>query len=202
MRTPTSIDSGGHRARALARRDALVEQHLYLVKPIAQHVVKRLPPSFDVDDLIAAGQFGLIRAATRYRPLAHNQTPFDAFARPRIRGAMLDSVRRKNWDENTREPIPEDYEARFDDPFAEHVIIEIDTRNARRKDRHARLRAPLTVALERLTARQRVVLGAYYAENFESVEDAGEALRLTRREIQSEHDDAVGVLRRIMGVQM
>ncbi len=106
VRSPVvSIDSGSHRARFLAHRDELVEAHLHLVPPIAKYIHSSLPPSFDYDDLLATGYLALVHVATRYRPAEHDGTPFSAFARPRIRGAILDSVRRRHWFENTHEPL-------------------------------------------------------------------------------------------------
>ena len=48
---------------------------------------------------------GLINAASRYSPQTHGGTPFSAFARPRIHGAIVDSVRRRAWLENTANPL-------------------------------------------------------------------------------------------------
>lgn len=92
-----SIARGNHRAKVLARRDALVEENINLVPPIARHIRLSLPSTFDLDDLISAGNVGLVQAATSYRPSAHGDVPFAAYARPRIRGAILDSVKRSAW---------------------------------------------------------------------------------------------------------
>src|ERR1700685_3975768 len=84
-----SIDAGGHRERVLAARDKLVVENMALVPPIALRLKLTLRPAFEMADLIAEGNVGLIRAATRYRPQKYGGAPFSAFARPRIRGAML-----------------------------------------------------------------------------------------------------------------
>ena len=110
-----SIASGGHRARFLAKRDALVEANLHLVPPIANHIHRKLPPSFDLDDLLATGYLALIHVATRYRPREHGGAPFSAFVRPRINGAILDSIRRRHWEENTRPPLDDTPEPSSDD---------------------------------------------------------------------------------------
>jgi RNA polymerase sigma factor (sigma-70 family) len=88
-----------------ARRNAVIAAHLGLVESIARNVVRSLPPCFTLDDLIGAGNVALTRCATRYKPGAHAGAPFSAFARQAIRGAMLDTVRRKNWTESTRPPL-------------------------------------------------------------------------------------------------
>lgn len=107
--TTVGIDSGAHRARVLARRDALVAGHLSLVEGIARALARSLPPCFDTDDLIGAGNLALLHCATRYRPGAHGGVPFSAFARARVRGAMIDSVRGKRWTENTRPGLDQIY---------------------------------------------------------------------------------------------
>jgi RNA polymerase sigma factor for flagellar operon FliA len=88
--------------KKLAVRNELVEAHLYLVRPIAQMVMQSLPVSFDLDDLIQAGTLGLIDAAARYDPANFGDTPFTAWARCKIRGAVLSSIRRRHYTENTR----------------------------------------------------------------------------------------------------
>ncbi|MFM9072264.1 MAG: sigma-70 family RNA polymerase sigma factor [Cyanobium sp.] len=76
-------------AKALKRRNALVEAHQHLVPPVACHYARRCPEP--KDDLIQVGLLGLIRAAELFKPSA--QTPFSAFARPHIRGAILHYLR-------------------------------------------------------------------------------------------------------------
>jgi RNA polymerase sigma-B factor len=75
--------------QALRRRNALVEAHRHLVLPVAHHYWRRCPEP--QDDLIQVGLLGLIRAAELFRP--ENETPFSAFARPHIRGAILHYLR-------------------------------------------------------------------------------------------------------------
>ena len=78
-----------------AERDALVLAHVDLVKSIASRLGRRLPPQVEVSELVSVGVLGLIEAATRYRP--STGVPFDAFARRRIHGAMLDALRGLDW---------------------------------------------------------------------------------------------------------
>ncbi len=75
--------------------DDLVSQHAPLVKRIAYHLVSRLSGNVDVDDLIQAGMIGLLEAAGNYQP--SKGANFETFAGIRIRGAMLDEVRRSDW---------------------------------------------------------------------------------------------------------
>lgn len=75
--------------------DELVRRHAPLVRRIAYHLMGRLPASVDVGDLIQAGMIGLLEAA---RHFAHDKgASFETYAGIRIRGAMLDELRRTDW---------------------------------------------------------------------------------------------------------
>ena len=76
-------------------RDQLVMKHVGLVKLLASRLSHRLPSQVEFSELVSVGVLGLIEAAGRYR--ASTGVPFDAFARRRIQGAMLDSLRGLDW---------------------------------------------------------------------------------------------------------
>ena len=82
-------------AEDLQTRDQLVMQHVDLVKSMASRLGRRLPAQVEVSELVSVGVLGLIDAASRYRPSLG--VPFDAFARRRIHGAMLDALRGLDW---------------------------------------------------------------------------------------------------------
>ena len=73
----------------------LVLKHADLVKRIAYHLVSRMPPNVEVDDLIQSGMIGLLDAAKHYS--ANKGANFETYAGIRIRGAMLDEVRKSDW---------------------------------------------------------------------------------------------------------
>jgi RNA polymerase sigma-B factor len=75
--------------RPLQRRNARIEQYQQLVRPIALHYHLRCAEP--LEDLVQVGLLGLLRAAELY--CRQRQTPFDAFARPHIRGAILHYLR-------------------------------------------------------------------------------------------------------------
>ena len=76
-------------------KTALIEQHTVLVKRIAYHLLARLPASVLVDDLIQSGMIGLLEASSNFD---HSKgASFETFAGIRIRGAMLDEIRRGDW---------------------------------------------------------------------------------------------------------
>lgn len=74
---------------------ALVARHAELVKRIAYHLAGRLPPSVEVEDLIQAGMIGLLEAASHFA--ADRGASFETYAGIRIRGAMIDALRKQDW---------------------------------------------------------------------------------------------------------
>ena len=75
--------------------NAIVEKHASLVKKVACHLIARLPASVQLDDLIQSGMIGLIEASKNFD--ASKGASFETFAGIRIRGAMLDEIRRGDW---------------------------------------------------------------------------------------------------------
>ncbi len=75
--------------------DTLIESHAKMVKRIAHHLLGRLPASVQFDDLIQAGMIGLIEAVRNYDE--SKGASFETYAGIRIRGHMLDEVRRNDW---------------------------------------------------------------------------------------------------------
>lgn len=75
--------------------DEQVILHVPLVKRIAYHLMIRLPDSVLLDDLVQAGMLGLLEALKNYD--ASQGASFETYAGIRIRGAMLDEVRRSDW---------------------------------------------------------------------------------------------------------
>lgn len=73
----------------------LIERHAPLVKRIAYHLLARLPASVQVDDLIQSGMIGLMEAAKNFD--GSKGASFETFAGIRIRGSMLDEMRRGDW---------------------------------------------------------------------------------------------------------
>jgi len=75
--------------------DQMVVKYAPLVKRIAYHLMARLPSSVIVDDLIQAGMVGLLEASRNYRP--DLGASFETYSGIRIRGSMLDELRRNDW---------------------------------------------------------------------------------------------------------
>ena len=87
----TAVSVGAQTTSKLSERDQLILTHLKLVKAIAIRVRQNLPAHVDLDDLVNAGVLGLIDAATKFT--AEKQVAFSTYAKHRIRGAILDSLR-------------------------------------------------------------------------------------------------------------
>src|SRR3954470_23009608 len=75
--------------------NARIEEFAPLVKRIAFHMMMRMPSSVQVDDLIQAGMIGLMEAAQKYD--ASRGASFETYAGIRIRGAIVDDMRRGDW---------------------------------------------------------------------------------------------------------
>src|ERR1044071_1010307 len=79
----------------MTNRDRIILEHLPLVKAIAVRVHENLPVHVDLDDLVHAGILGLFDAASKYNP--DKQVAFSSYAKHRIKGAILDSLRQLDW---------------------------------------------------------------------------------------------------------
>ncbi len=82
-------------ATETARRDELIVENLHLVQAIAGSVRKSMGVHMEMDDLVHAGTMGLFDAATKYRD--DKEVAFPVYAKHRIRGAILDSLRQLDW---------------------------------------------------------------------------------------------------------
>lgn len=96
--------SGCHGCGRIQARNELIESNIALVAPMARFLSRQIPPSFELADLVQAGTIGLIQAADTWDS---GRIPFPLWAKVKIRGAMLDSVRRRAWREQAHEEITE-----------------------------------------------------------------------------------------------
>lgn len=77
------------------RHEALIMSHMTMVKRVAIHLKARVPPFMELDELIQVGMVGLIEAARAFDPTKGFE--FEHFALSRVRGAILDEVRRQSF---------------------------------------------------------------------------------------------------------
>lgn len=75
--------------------EQFVTEHHILVKKIALHMKRRLPSHIDLDDLIQSGFVGLLEARKNYKE--DMGTTFETFASIRIKGAIIDALRKNSW---------------------------------------------------------------------------------------------------------
>lgn len=84
-----------HRQKSIETRNELAEYYLPLVKMVAGRLAISLPSHVDKEDLLSSGFFGLLDAIDRYD--AQRKNKFETYAGVRVRGAMLDYLRSKDW---------------------------------------------------------------------------------------------------------
>ncbi len=75
-------------------RDQLLTKHLRLVHHVARQVMRSTRMDAEFDELVSAGAIGLMKAVERFEP--ERGLAFSTFAAPRIRGAILDDLRRRD----------------------------------------------------------------------------------------------------------
>lgn len=147
----------------LAKRDDLILSHMALVERIARTVKPKLPPCFDMNDLVQAGMVGLIQAAADFNATKHPGVPFGAFARHRIKGEMIESFRKRNWEESTRPPI---LEHRKTDSMGEHAFLETEdemsARDLEKSVEQEKLQRLVDGAINSLPRRQAVLIEMFY----------------------------------------
>lgn len=76
-------------------KDQLVHHYIPLVERVAAKASCSLPEHLSKDDLVGYGVFGLLEAVDRYNP--EQGVPFQYFAVKRIKGAMIDGIRKEDW---------------------------------------------------------------------------------------------------------
>ncbi|MFT2110268.1 RNA polymerase sigma factor FliA [Marinomonas sp. 2405UD68-3] len=91
----TKIGYDAYSKNAHLTIDTIVNQYGFLVKKIAYHLLARMPSSVEVDDLIQAGMMGLLEAHKRFE--SNKGASFETYAGIRIRGFIMDEVRKSDW---------------------------------------------------------------------------------------------------------
>jgi RNA polymerase sigma factor for flagellar operon FliA len=91
-RKPRDEDFDAYRrAPSIGLRNALVTRYMKCVRWNAERILKRMPESVELDDLVSAGTFGLMEAIERFDP--DRGVKFETYCAPRIRGAIMDDLR-------------------------------------------------------------------------------------------------------------
>jgi len=84
-----------HRKSDIDTENELIQKYLPLVSAVVGRLAMTLPEHVSHDDLYSAGLVGLLQAMRNYNPTCG--TAFETYARVRVRGAMLDELRRMDW---------------------------------------------------------------------------------------------------------
>ena len=92
MRTLSPVEMYGS---CKPKGEELVMAHLGLVKRVALHLKARIPAFMELDELVQVGMIGLLEASRAFDPTKGIE--FENFAHSRVRGAMLDEVRRLSF---------------------------------------------------------------------------------------------------------
>ena len=95
MRFGTDIMLSEYEVNSRQSTDHLVNQHLPLVKRLASQLAVKLPSHIEIEDLIQVGLIGLLKAVEDYQ--SDSGAVFSTYATIRIRGAMLDELRGRDW---------------------------------------------------------------------------------------------------------
>lgn len=172
----------------------LMNQHAGLVKRIAYHLAARMPSSVEIDDLIQAGSIGLLEAARNYQ--GDRGASFETYAGIRIRGAMLDELRRGDW-------APRSLHRRARDVESAMRAIEQETgREAKDSEIAERMGVSLNDYFEAVTdaARCQVLSTEGFSDDGEGggfdapADDADPDGQVSRAEFQAELIKAIGSL--------
>ena len=134
----------------------LIEDTLPLVEHVVYQVSARFPRHVDRDELALAGVLGLVQAAHRFDP--DKGVAFHHFAARRIRGAILDSVRRNDWAPRSVRRAGRSIEATSDrlaarlgrTPTSAEVAAELGLSVAELADLQCRLAGTVVLGLERI----------------------------------------------------
>jgi len=223
------MTANGYNAYKKSARDSqgeLIERYAPLVKRIAYHLLARLPASVQVEDLIQAGMIGLLEVSTKYD--ATKGASFETYAGIRIRGAMLDEVRKGDWaprsvHRNTRMVSDairaieaktgrdaKDHEVAaellfsFDDLLqdGEHEGLHEDGASTHmepaRDLEDERFQGALADAIANLPERERLVLALYYDEEL-NLKEIGEVLGVSESRVSQLHSQCAARLRGRLG---
>jgi RNA polymerase sigma factor for flagellar operon FliA len=182
-----------HAANGEGRPPESVDEMNRLVVALAAKVLARLPrgSGIEMSDLIQAGNIGLLQAARTFRP--QSGAPLAGYAKFRIRGEMLDTVRR-----NTRlAQFTRPGEANGDETDIESRISAPPEHSPHSLLAKGQRAAILSQEVQRLPARYRTVVRLRYSGEF-SLREIGAVLRVHESRACQLHQSALGRLRRAL----
>ena len=177
MNQPTRYDDV-----ALQNPSSVVEDLLPLVKSIALRIRVKLPDFIELDDLTQAGLIGLLNACQSYDP--NQGANFQTYASIRIRGAILDELRRNDW-------LPRSVQTQLGE--VSRAIDKVEAREGRTAQDHEVAEAmPLSLDEYReLTTKLSAARLVYLDANTDSADDVPVGDRETEAEYSEEEQRAL-----------
>ena len=187
------------RAGDASARAALIERYLPLARALARRIRLINSPLVDDDDVASAAVLGLIDAVDRFEPV--RGVPFEAYASLRIRGAIIDELRRTG--ERSRSAHEDQPRVLSLDGLVEEewvAFLATDDGVDAKFDAED-LRHRVEGAVESLPPRQREVLARYYAQSL-TLREAGVRMGISEARACQLHGRAIYNLRRALSVQL
>ena len=186
------------RAGDAQARAALIERYLALARALSRRVRMVGFPLSDADDLGSAAVLGLIDAVDRFEP--GRGVPFEAYAALRIRGAIIDELRRVDERGRSAEETPRavSLDGLVEEEWTPFLAAhdEVDA-----KFEHEDLCGRVEGALATLPPRQREVLARYYADSL-TLREAGLRMGISEARACQLHGRAIVNLRRALSVRL
>ena len=189
------------RAGDASSRERLIERYLPLAQALSRRVRAIDTAVADSDDLMSAAFLGLIDAVDRFEP--GRGVPFEAYASLRIRGAMIDELRRVSQRGRTASADETPRTVSLDDLLDndQHHVVGTTEDGIHETFENEDLRGRVEGALAGLPPRQREVLARYYADAL-TLREAGVRMGISEARACQLHGRAIFNLRRALAVRL
>jgi RNA polymerase sigma factor (sigma-70 family) len=183
------------------KRAACAEKYKPMIQALARSVVETLPPSIELDDLIQAGELALWEATAKFS--AARAATFASYVRVRIHGAMVDSVKGKEYREATHEELTAALMVvPCRRPTIEKTLIEREEEN----ERALRLRKKFQIVQRAmadvdpkffpLSKKQQRVVSLRFDHHYRTQKQAGRVMRISQQASQELEHRAIGNLKK------
>jgi len=146
-------------------RETLIVAHVELARRVARHAAARVPAGAAREEAVSAGLLGLVEAADRFDPT--RGVPFDAFARRRVQGAVLDFLRAEDplsRDDRKKRRSGQSDAAEPEFVSYDDVCEQLGGGSAGFDEESMLMRARVRAVVATLPAPDQQLLGLYYAE--------------------------------------
>jgi RNA polymerase sigma factor FliA len=186
-----------------------MQPYLGLVQQVVGRILRRLPCNVDRADLVAAGSYGLMDALRRHP--GERDERFVAYARIRIRGAIMDELRAQDWLARSARATANS-QVRDGDRSTGTTIVGIDdlpeaqrsiaSRESSPFELVARLgqRSALGTAVSSLPDREAKIVSMHYFEDIQ-FKDIATQMQVSEARVSQLHSRALGMLRPLLASQ-